>query len=604
METKDKKYILKNINSKSIKEIAQELNLKEKKVKKFLEKEMKKDGVSQISGVTTTPRNKKVLLACTLLIIIFGFMVYSNSIDGEFIWDDNFLVRDNPDITAWSHIPKLFSTNIGAGAGSKNNSYRPMQMLTYMFDYSAWGLDVKGYHLTNIILHIFVALSVFWLINLLFGNLALSLLTSLIFVVHPVHTEAVAYISGRADPLAAMFMLLSLACYIRHLRTGNRYFYVIMLFSFICALLSKESSLILIAAMLVYHFVFAKKIEFVKWIPAIFIGLLYITLRFTILKFELPNTYSSTLGERIPGVFVALTDYLRLTIFPFALHMQYGYRPFQINEPKALLGGFILLVALFCVIKFRNKNHWVVFPILWFLIMLFPVSNLYPVNAYMAEHWLYLPSIGVFLIMAKGLIWVSNRSAKPIWGWGIGACLIAYFSFLTVQQNSYWQNPTVFNERTLKYSPTNAKIYNAMGARYNDNQKYQEAEEMFKKAISLDPDYVKAYYNLGVVYNNTGRIDEAIDYYKQTIAMQPTYLKAYLHLGELLSNTGMIKEALSVYKKLIEIEPNYGQAHYKLTMLYYNEKQYEWAVEHCDKAMQLGYKIEPVIIQILNKYRK
>ena len=158
---------------------------------------------------------------CILIIVILGSLVYANSLGGEFIWDDLSFIRDNAFLKDWSNVPHIFTetatTSMDVGGGSvRYNLYRPLQWLTFMADYSVWKLNPLGYHLTNIFLHISAALILFWFIALLFRSRMLSFLTALFFVIHPVHTEAVAYISGRADPLGLIFMLSSFGFYIKY----------------------------------------------------------------------------------------------------------------------------------------------------------------------------------------------------------------------------------------------------------------------------------------------------------------------------------------------------------------------------------------------------
>ena len=166
-------------------------------------------------------KTKDIVISVALLIVL-GFVVYGNSLCGEFLYDDILLVRDNIHIKDWTQIGSIFTKSIGSGYfAGKLVSYRPLQMFTYMIDYSLYGLDVRGYHLTNTLIHILVALAVYWFINILYKKNILSLLASLLFLVHPIHTEAVSYISGRADPLAALFMLLCFIFYIKCIRLNK-----------------------------------------------------------------------------------------------------------------------------------------------------------------------------------------------------------------------------------------------------------------------------------------------------------------------------------------------------------------------------------------------
>ena len=174
-----------------------------------------------------------------LLIIFLGFIVYGNSLNCEFVFDDVGIVKNNAYIKDFSFTKKFFIENIT----SEENSYfyRPLVMISYAIDYSIWKLNVRGYHLTNIMLHGLVALAVYWLINILFGNRFVALLTSMVFVIHPIHTETVTYISGRSDCLAGLFMILSFIFYIKRLHTEKVKFFILMIVAYIGAFLSRET---------------------------------------------------------------------------------------------------------------------------------------------------------------------------------------------------------------------------------------------------------------------------------------------------------------------------------------------------------------------------
>jgi len=262
MKPEHEEYILKNINTESVKEISKKLGLKVRKIKKFLDDQKKKEEQSDVpTRKTETLTKKKHIFFSVFLIIILGFVVYGNSFHNDFFWDDKALIEDNRYVKDWSSISQTFTQDIGAGGDKKWNFYRPLQMVTYMGDYSLWKLNAKGYHLTNIVLHIFVALCIYWLMNVIFNNNFLSSLTGMLFIVHPVHTEAVTYIAGRADSLALLFMLLCFIFYIKSPPSKRIGQYLLMVLSYTLALLSKESSLILPALLLLYHISFNKKVR-------------------------------------------------------------------------------------------------------------------------------------------------------------------------------------------------------------------------------------------------------------------------------------------------------------------------------------------------------
>ena len=483
------------------------------------------------------PLQRKIILIQVTLIIIMGFAVYSNSLKGEFIRDDINLVKYNTYIKDWSKVLNIFMENAGSGslARVKSDAYRPLQMFTYMIDYSIWGLNVLGYHITNTLLHILVALLIYWLIYILYNNRLLSFFTSIIFVVHPVNTEAVSYISGRGDPLSASFILLCIIFYIKYLHSESIGLYLSILLSCILAILSKENALILPILLLLYHYAFKKRIKLKLFLPTLSIIFIYILLRVT----SLTSFYYGldALLHRVPGFFVAITQYSRILLFPINLHMEYGNKIFGFTEPKALFGLLIFLSLLIYAFTKRNSYKMFFFSVYWFFIAVLPTSSIYPVTAfYMAEHWLYLPSIGFFLILANGLSLLYKTPRTRFVAAGLLVCSLFSYSYLTIRQNNYWREEISFYERTLKYAPFSANVYN----------------------------------DLGSAYLNRGNIEKAIDQ----------------------------------FQKAIENDSNFAIAHFNLAISYFQQKKYDLAIKHCDRAIELGNKVDPEFLKLLKPYRK
>jgi tetratricopeptide (TPR) repeat protein len=669
----DVKYIIANLDKKSVRELSQDLGLKERKIKKIIERmRSRKGSAPEPKPQEAAPVNKLTLLLSVLLIAILGFAVYANSINGQFIWDDYHLVKENVFITKWSNLEKVFTKGIREGAGRKGNTYRPMQMVTYMIDCSLYGLRVQGYHITNIIIHVLVALSIFWLISILFKNNLISLFTAALFVVHPVHTEAVSYISGRADPMALLFILVSLIFYIRSINSGGFVNFIVMASSYMCAILSKESSIILPVMIILYHYTFKKKFRVASTLAILGITLGYAVLRATFLKALLfvDTLHPTTLSERAPGFFVALINYLRLLFLPFPLHMEYSSKLFPVSDPRVFIGVVVLLSLITWGVLKRNSDRLVFFSISWFFITLMPVSNLYPVNAFMYEHWLYVPSIGFFLMISAGLASLFRKKELKIFAIVLIVSMISYYSVLTIRQNSYWQDSITFFKRTLQYSPYSARIYNDLGFTYQRMNKIEDAVASYKQAIRVDPTYPRAYYNLGVIYLSQGKYSDAAPLYKKLSEMDPsfdiyyklstayintgektealnavkkaiefwpdnidayvrmgdiyvslgekeqavlTYEKAikinpghigpYINLGNIYVDTGRIDEGIAAYLKVIQLDPKQAMAYNNLAVAYYRKGDYPNAIVYCDRAVGLGYKVDPVFTDVLKQYR-
>ncbi|NQU74525.1 MAG: tetratricopeptide repeat protein [Candidatus Omnitrophica bacterium] len=547
---------------------------------------------------------KHTLFMSVFLIIISAFLVYNNSLNGQFVWDDYEWVRDNTYIKSWSNTSKIFTKGLGRDAGKQDLFYRPIQTLTYMLDYSLWKLNVQGYHFTNILLHALAALSLYWLITILFNNRFLSLFTSLMFVIHPVHTEAVAYISGRADSLALLFMLLCFIFYIKQqCKNATSGYYILMVLSYTLALLSRENSLILPALLMLYHYSFKKRFEIKEFLPILLITLIYISLRVTALKFFLPHAeIPTTLFQRMPGFLVAIVNYLRLLFLPVDLHMEYGARLFTFTDYRVLLGAIMLFALLGYAFKKRKDDKLISFSIFWFFLTLLPSSNLYPINAYMAEHWLYLPSIGVFLILSKGIAYAyQSKGARNLTICLIIVLLASYF-YLTIKQNEYWKEPISFYERTLKYAPDSHKIYSNLGGAYKDIGKKEEAMAFFKKAIKIKPDYAYAYNNLGFLHYNMGEWQKAIAFYKKAIAVDPDFASAYYNLGIVYQDTRRPKEAISMFNKTIEADPDFAMAYNNLGHAYRDNGKVKEAIDSYKRAIETDSNFAAAYNNLANAY--
>ncbi|MFH1867420.1 MAG: tetratricopeptide repeat protein [Candidatus Omnitrophota bacterium] len=612
--------------------------------------------------------SRKDILAL-IFIAVLGAIVYANSVTDTFIWDDEPLVKNNVYIKSLSHTQNIFTSDIGKGASRKSNSYRPLQILTYALDYSFWRLDARGYHITNILLHIISALSLYWLISLLFKRKLLSFLVSIFFVIHPIHTEAVSYISGRADPLALLFIIISFIFYIK---SDKKLFCILVMLSYICALLSRENSLIFPVLVLLYHYSFKKKLSLYAFLPVAGVSLIYVIIRAVMLEHIVPYQLAvTTLAQRAPGFFVAITNYMRLLILPLGLHMEYGDELFKITDPKAIAGILIFSVALYYA--FRNRNNSLAFfSISWVFIALLPLSNLYPINAYMAEHWLYLPSIGFFIIVSDILSRFYEKREWRIIIAVIAALIIAACSFLTIKQNNFWRDAIVFYERTLEYAPDSARVYYNLANSYKDIGRHDKAAQLYKKAIEMKPDYEYAYNNFGMLFYDMGQYDKSIELYRRAIEINPDFAEVHNNLGNALSALGKYQEAISSYnrsmridpayayaynnlglayyelneykkamalyekalelnpdyayaynnigmlhykekryndaarffKKAIDIDPDYPIAYYNMSLAYYAGEQYELSIESCDKAIELGLKVDPNLLKLLEPYRR
>lgn len=528
-------------------------------------------------------------------IVLLGFAVYSSSFGGEFIWDDIAFVRDNELIKSWANAGKIFTVDsaksLAPGGGAvRYNFYRPLHILSLMADYSLWKLNTFGYHLTNVIFHVLAAIALFWLVMIIFKDRLLASLTACLFVVHPVHTEAVAFISGRADPMSLAFLLFAFVFYIKCQKTGSPAFMIPAIVAYALAILSRETSAILPVLLLLYHVTSKKKIKLAPYLSIAVITLAHIIFRVSMAKHLLSaDRVPSIAGaiERMPGFFVAVTKYLSILFMPFGLHMEYGNPSFTFMNPKALFGLVLTFFLLAEAIRRRKENGLIFFSVIFFYIALLPSSNIYPIGAYMAEHWLYLPSIGFFLLLAYGLKSLLKKENLRILGIIVTALLLIFYSGLTFKQNSYWNKLIPFYERTLSYNEKSPRLLNNLGVAYQHDEEYEKAIDAYRKAILTDPDYLETFANLGTAYHDVKDYDRAIAAFKKEIEINPTYPKSYNNLGAVYNDTGEYGKAIEAYRKAIELRPGQMEMLFNLGLAYQNAGKYRESIAAYKRAIEL-----------------
>jgi len=528
------------------------------------------------------------ILSRVLIIAMIGIAAYANSLDGEFVWDDNQIIKDNVLIKGGYGWPDIFKYSIIGPAGEVRSVYRPLQILSYRINYLLSGLDVTAYHLTNVLLHVLVALSLYRLLNLLFEDKLLSFLSALFFVAHPVHTQAVSYISGRADPLCALFGILSIVYYIICCEHKNIKYLYVSVFLYVLSVLSRENAFVLPFLILFYHFNFQKRIDVKRFLPYIFITLIYAVIRFGDLRGSLASNEMPSFLARIPGFFHALTDYVRVLIFPINLHTEYGNKAFHLTDAGVVFGVVIFIAALVYIRKMRYVDKTISFSIGWFFISLIPYAQIYPLKHYMAEHWLYMPSMGFFTLLSLGLSKLYMEKGLRDFAKGVSAFLLVFFIGFTIRQNAYWKKDIILYWRTLEYNQDNPGMLNNMAMVYTIKGDYYTALQLHKRSAELAPENAYTYNNMGSIYASTGDKENAVIMYKKAMGLDPSFADPYNNLAQLYKNDGLFLKAEKLYLKAVSMKPSYFEAYNNLGVLYLSMRRQDEAIECFEKVIRMN----------------
>jgi tetratricopeptide (TPR) repeat protein len=536
-----------------------------------------------------------IFFICALILV--GAILYGPFLKGPFLWDDEHLILHNSFLRGWQHLPEIFSKDIGAGAGRTYNFWRPLQIFSYLVDYSFWGLNSFGYHVTSVFLHISSALVLFWLLRIILSDAAPAGVAALLFLAHPAHTEAVSYISGRSDSLAFLFMMLAFVFYLK-----DRFWP--MTVSFCLALMSREAAIFLPLLVALTHGVTGKPFRRRGFTALLVLVSLMALLRLTALKFIWPDEPLGrfVLAARLPGAFAAFADYLKILVWPLGLHMEYGNALSSWADMKVIAGIFALCSLVLAGLR-KNTPIALKFGLWWFLVALAPVLNIFvPLDATMAEHWLYVPSVGFFVMAGFGL--VSLEKKRPLFGKTLIAAFVVFFGALTMVQNRFWMDPRLLFERVLRLSPQSNRAQVSLALAYKDAGKLVAAEELLIEALKQKPGDYLAYNILGSVYYQLGEKEKACSAWQNGMEVEPRFCEFYGNLGVLAAEKKKYKEAGSLFREALRRNPLYADAYKNLAIACYNEGRHDEALENWDKARQLGMREDRVVADAFEQLRQ
>ena len=555
--------------------------------------------------------NPKYNFLYILAIIIAGIIAYSNSFDCTFHFDDANIFKDN--IT-------MGSANYGEGVRAWPS--RPIGILTFALNYEIHKLDLWGYHFVNLLIHLTNALLVWWLTWLTFSTpvmkdteisrykTTVAFLTGMLFVTHPLATQAVTYIAQRFASLATLFYLLSLILFVRgKLWQGDgKIAWGLFSGSMICALLgilTKEIVFTLPFAMLLYHYCFLQadpwKMEIKDKgiiIPAITFILVSVTL-FSVRHVSLNtfNTvqpgqgyaYSISMKEYFLTQFSTLLTYLRLFFLPIHQNLDYDY-PVSTSffQLKTFLSFSLLAGILAGSVLLFKKYRLISFGILWFFLTMSVESSIIPISQNVIfEHRTYLSGFGFFLAFTGAFFYFFKEKYLNI-AIIIILTIAAISTTLTYQRNKIWKDEYTLWTDCVKKSPRKARVHTNLGNAYTSLGKYQQAIEAQNEAIKLSPAYEDAYYNRGIAYGKLGQYQQTINDYTEAIRLKPDYVEAYYNRGIVYGkDLHQYQLAINDFDQAINLNPNHIKAYNNRGLSYDNLGQYQLAIDAFNKAISL-----------------
>ena len=599
--------------------------------------------------------NVKYYVAASIAFLTF--LVYLLALQNQFIgWDDGAYIIENV------HIRSLNAALLKwAFFDFYASNWHPLTWISHAMDYAVWGLNPLGHHLTNNILHAVNTFLVVLLVarlleadhasrpsgksgtfpkdsrkrpdfpsddspftihhspftfHILRSTLIVAATTGLLFGLHPLHVESVAWVSERKDLLCALFYLLSVMMYTRYATDakGKRHgakgmgqwapgSLLSALFFFTLALMSKPMAVSLPVVLLILDWYPFERIRSLKTFLSSVIGKLpFIALGIgssilTIMAQEKAMFLNEfvPLPARILVAARAIFVYLGKMLSPMDLSPFYPYSGnVFLLSPRYYL-PLLLLVGITAAVLYIGKRQKIWLSV-WFyyVVTLLPVLGVVQVGRQsMADRYTYLPSIGPFLIAGLFVAWTYRKVSTSVRGIKLACitsalCLVIFLSYLTVKQIGIWNNTVDFWSYVIQKEPGVPFAYYGRGLAFYEMGRTDKALEDYDKAIELDPSYAKAYATRGFVFEKIGQVDKAIADYDKAIVLNPLDAQAYNNRGVIFEKMGQFDKAIADYNKVIEVDPDESQSYNNRGVVFEKMGRFDKAIADYDKAVALN----------------
>src|SRR2546425_642640 len=547
-----------------------------------------------------------------VLIALVTVVPFLPTLDNQFVnWDDDDNLVENPHYRGlgWTHLRWMWTT-------SHIGHYAPLTWMTFGLDYLLWGMNPVGYHLTNLLLHAANA-AVFYLLALRIlgsalpgprerGNVGLAAsaaFAALLFAIHPLRVESVAWATDRRDVLSGLFSLVALLACLRAGEQGarGRSGYWASVGLFMCALLSKSMAVSLPVVLLILDVYPLRRLGgargwwgeparriYLEKIPFVLLALAASGGAF-IPQIEGRNMPSldelSVLGRLAVSAY-GLRFYLWKTVFPVSLSPLYELRG---QDPLALpfllsYGVVPAVTALALILRHRLPG----LPAAWlaYVVILLPVLGIFQNGPQIAaDRYTYLAGLGWALLASAGMLAAWRRRSFLVTG--LAVVLLLGLGTLTWNQVRVWHDSEKLWSHAVAIDPGSSIGQLSLGLALARHGKLAEAVEHYEAAPRLEPGYVDANYAWGNALARQGKLAEAVEHYEQALKIKPDHADAHSNMGAALVGQGKLAEAIEHYQQALRAKPDHADAHTNLGEALAQQGKLDEAIEHYRRALEI-----------------
>ncbi len=549
------------------------------------------------------------------IVLVFFSLVaalYLNSLGNGFTnWDDG-MIYENPAIRSldWKGTLDLFTLK-------KASTYQPVRMLSYAIDYHFWKLNPLGYRLTSLFFYFLTCLTVFFSARLLFGRILdlppasvnrMAFFTGVLFAVHPVHVESVTWLAARKEVLLGFFFFLSFCLFMRFeegQKGTTRWKYLGgVLLTFLLAVLSKPSAVVLPAVFLLYEITrqegavtsfLKRRWPFLATSACISLVFILILLKVMAESEQIKAFYGGTIGRNLLLPFYLIPYNIKLLAFTTAYSPAYPVTAsFSLASPWTIGAIGLTLLLFFVTIRERKKHRIFFFAFFWFVITLLPFLNLIPISTLLADRYVFLASFGYCLLagfLLERLYQARVRFLSDSFIKGFSLLLFLFFvsgyAYLTVEQNRVWKNSfTLWSDAVRKYPEAN--LANAqLASVYFGEAKYDRALPYLTKAVQAAPADVISRNNLAVVHLKLGHPEEALKEFLVILRIRPDDPMVKFKVAVLYADQNEDRKARELLDELIRKNPGEFVFHLQSGYLYEKAGRFQEALDEFERSAMI-----------------
>lgn len=547
-----------------------------------------------------------VLTTITLLTLT----VYWPVVHNDFILiDDSQYVTDNKNVTLGVTLENI----IWAFSSIHSNNWHPLTWISHMLDCQLFGVDAGMHHLMNLLFHTLNTLLLFIIFYRMTGQIWQCAFIAMLFGLHPLHVESVAWVSERKDVLSTFFWMLVILFYISYTKNRSLAKYMVVFILCLAAFMTKPMVITLPAILLLLDYWPLKRFKFrqenhadltagkvnclliYEKVPLIILAIMLLVVTLVAQRTVSPesliitNLYENIpLNLRVANAFLSYIKYIVSIFFPFNLAILYPH-PDHISMFKTVSAVLVLFVVTIYFFYKLESRPYLLFGWLWYIITITPVIGFIQFGMHaMADRYTYIPSIGIFIIITwGGAEIIRNCHYKKIIASSLALVLMILLLICTRIQLSYWKDSKTLFLHAIEVTKNNASMHNDLGYIYTEESNIDKALFHFSEALKINPSYTHAHFNIGCLLGDINRQDEAIWHLKEVLKVNPHCEPAHRKISFMLLKQGKTAEAITHCEKALLIDPLNPETHNNFGMALLHQGKVDEAIRHFHIAKQI-----------------